>query len=403
MDAVSGMLVIVSALILLGGVGEFVFAITGIPDAIWLVAAGVLFGPVFKVVSPELLTPAVPFFGAIALTIILTGGAYRLQLGEVAKAAPRGIKLSILGFVFSVLAICIFFWVNIQLGWLQPSHPLNWVLVGGILGGSSALIIMPTVAGGKVDPAISRTLEVESSATDALCVVVVMALLELLVSGKSDISQPFITLARQIGIGIGTGVVWSVLLIPFFPLLRGKAHSYTLMVATMFLLYALTGLLEGNGAMAVLTSALLLGNASTLVPKVIPGAYAEAFKPSVDGQTMQNQMTFLIKSFFFFLIGLMFPEDPRSIWLGVTVGILLLIFRIPAVAITFRGQGLTRKQLAVFVVAMPRGLAAGVLSTLPAQAGLPHTANLSGAVFAAIVTTIVLFSIGLALSGRMPD
>ena len=80
MDSVGAMLVVVSGLILLGGLGEFVFSKTGLPDAIWLVVAGILLGPVFGVVSADLLRPAVPYFGAIALTIILTGGAYRLQL-----------------------------------------------------------------------------------------------------------------------------------------------------------------------------------------------------------------------------------------------------------------------------------------------------------------------------------
>jgi NhaP-type Na+/H+ and K+/H+ antiporter len=39
---------------------------------------------------------------------------------------------------------------------------------------------------------------------------------------------------------------------------------------------------------------------------------------------MQDQMAFLIKSFFFFLIGLMFPTDLRQIALAA-VGVLFLI------------------------------------------------------------------------------
>ncbi len=403
MDAVGGMLIIVGGLILLGALGEFIFSKTGIPDAIWLVGAGILLGPVFQIVSADLLRPVVPFFGAIALAVILTGGAYRLQFAEVTEAAPRALLLAILGFIFSVAAICTFFWVGIQSGWMLPSKPLYWVLVGGILGGSSALIVMPTVSGGKVDAKIARTLEVESSATDALCVVVVMALLDLLVGGIADVTQPFVTLARQIGVGVGAGVVCSILLVPFYPMLRGQRQSYIILVAVMFLLYALTSAAQGNGAVAVLIAALLLGNAATIVPRFIPGAHPQAFQPSAESRTMQDQITFLIKSFFFVLIGLMFPIEPRAILLGAVAALTLLIFRIPAVALAVRGRKPSRKNFMLLVVAMPRGLAAGVLSTLPAHLGLPNTANLSGAVFAAIVTTIVIFSLGVTLAFWMPE
>jgi Na+:H+ antiporter len=402
-DPVGGMLVLVSGLLLLGAAGEFVFSKTGIPDPVWIVGAGILLGPVFDVVSVDLLRPAVPYFGAIALTVILTGGAYRLQLRDVVSAAPRGLLLGVLGFAFSMLGIVLFFWVGIRSGWLQPSPVMYWLLVGGIVGGTSALVVMPTVSHDKVDPQVARTLEVESSATDALAVVIAMALIDLLAMGSTDVTQPLVTLARQIGIGVGAGVIWSILLVPFYPALREQTHSYTLLLASMFLLYALTITAEGNGAMAVLVAALLLGNATIIVPRLIPGAQPQAFVPSAGGVTMQNQMTFLIKSFFFLLIGLMFPNDVRSIALGVVAGVVVLLFRIPAVAISVRGSGFTRKQKALLIVALPRGLAAGVLSTLPMQYHIIGADTLSGAVFAMIVTTILLFAFGMALASRLPD
>ena len=405
MDSVGAMLVVVSGLILLGGLGEFVFSKTGVPDAIWLVVAGILLGPVFGVVSPDLLRPAVPYFGAIALTIILTGGAYRLQLREVASAAPRGLLLAVLGFMFSMVGICLFFWVGIRFGWIRDSPVSYWLLVGAIVSGTSALIVMPTVADSKIkiDASVARTLDVESSATDALSVVVAMAMLDLLMEGATEITQPFISFARQTGIGLAAGVAWSILLVPFFPALRVRQHSYTMLTASMFLLYALTEALQGNGAMAVMISALLAGNGATIVPRLIPGASAESFVPSDSGITMQSQITFLIKSFFFVLIGLMFPTEPRAIVLGVVAAIVLVLFRIPAVAAAVRGRGFTRKQKMILMVAMPRGLAAGVLSTLPGRLNVPGTEVLTDAVFAMIVSTIVMFALGIALIARQPD
>ena len=90
MDSIAQVLEIVAVILLLGAVGEFVFSRTGIPDVLWLVCAGVVAGPVFGLVSPTLLQPAVPLFGAVALTIILSGGASRLRVEDVAAAGPRG-------------------------------------------------------------------------------------------------------------------------------------------------------------------------------------------------------------------------------------------------------------------------------------------------------------------------
>jgi hypothetical protein len=74
--------------------------LTRVPDVAWLVAAGILAGPVFGLIPADLLTSGIPFFGAIALTVILSSGAFRLQLTGGAAAAPRAIFLGLSGFLF---------------------------------------------------------------------------------------------------------------------------------------------------------------------------------------------------------------------------------------------------------------------------------------------------------------
>ena len=400
MDPVAQTLILIAVLLLLGSFGEFIFSRTGLPDVVWLVGAGILIGPVFGVVSPILLEPAVPIFGAIALTVILAGGAYRLRLTEVMSVAPRGMLLGIVGFILSVLAICLFLWATTALGWVRPGSPILWIMIGAIVGGTSALIIMPSVGQGGVDERVAHTLEVESSATDALSVVVTMTLIDLALKGTTEIHQPLVTLGKQMGIGIGLGVVAAAIMIPAFPAFRGKAHGFTLFLAMMLALYGVTTAANGNGAMAVLACALIVGNASTIVPRLIPGAQPEAFVGTETGRIVQGQLTFLVKSFFFVLIGLMFPTDLRRIALGAAAALVLLLFRVPAVALAMRGRNLSRKQFSLLAVAIPRGLAAGVLSTLPLHAGVPGMENLSGAVFSLIVTSIIIFAIGFAVLNR---
>ena len=272
MDPVVQMVLVIAGILLLGALGEFIFARTRVPDVVWLVAAGILAGPVSGLIPAGLLKPSIPFFGAIALTVILSSGAFRLQLTEVAAAAPRGIFLGLSGFVFSLIAIFGFLWLSTKLGYVRPSPPLAWVMAGAIVAGTSSVIIMPTMAMARVPSRVARMLEVESSATDALSVIVTMVLIDLIVSGSADISRPFIALARQLGVGVALGVIAAALLVPGIPSMRDKPHGYTVFLASMLALYGITDLFKGNGAMAVLVASLLIGNASSIVPRLFPGA-----------------------------------------------------------------------------------------------------------------------------------
>jgi cell volume regulation protein A len=403
MDPVAWVVVEIAGILLLGALGEFIFARTRVPDVVWLVAAGILAGPISGLVPSGLLRPGIPFFGAIALTVILSSGAFRLQLTEVAAAAPRGILLGLSGFVFSLIAVCAFFWLSTKLGYVRPSPPLAWVIVGAIVGGTSSVVIMPTMAMAQVPSRVARMLEVESSATDALSVIVTMVLIDLIVSGNADISRPFIALARELGIGVTLGVIAAALLVPGIPSMRDKPHGYTVFLASMLALYGITDLFKGNSAMAVLVASLLIGNASSIVPRLFPGAHGLVFAATQTTGVMQDQMTFFIKSFFFFLIGLMFPTDPKQIALAA-VGVLFLVaMRVPAVLLSTRSMGLGKKEFWFLSAAVPRGLAAGVLATFPMQYGVPGAENLAPAIFAVIVLSVLVFAIGFSIVGRLPD
>ncbi len=403
MDPVAQAVVVIAGILLLGALGEFIFARTRVPDVVWLVAAGIIAGPVSGLIPAGLLKPGIPFFGGVALTVILSSGAFRLQLKEVAAAAPRGIFLGLSGFVFSLIAICGFCWLATELGYVRPSPPLVWVIVGAIVAGTSSVIIMPTMAMAQVPSRVARMLEVESSATDALSVIVTMVLIDLLVSGSADISRPFLALARELGVGVTLGVIAAALLVPGIPSMRDRPHGYTLFLASMLALYGITDLFKGNGALAVLVASLLIGNASSIVPRLFPGAHGLEFTATETIRVMQDQMTFLIKSFFFFLIGLMFPTDLKKIVLAAAGLLFLMAMRIPAVLLSTRSIGLGKKEFWFLCAAIPRGLAAGVLATLPMQYGVSGAENLAPLIFAVIVLSVLVFAIGFSIVGRLPD
>jgi len=261
---------------------------------------------------------------------------------------------------------------------------------------------MPTTAAGRIDPRTARLLEVESASTDALSIVITMALVDLLVVGTVSVSRPFVALGRELGVGVGVGLLAAAALLLVMPTLKKNPHTYTTFLAAMLVVYGATSQLDGSGAMAVLTAALLVGNASSIVPRLIPGAHAEAFVTDPRARVMQDQMSFFIKSFFFVLIGLMFPTSFRLILLGAIPVLFLLAARIPAVQLATRGLGLSKKQFWMLTMAVPRGLAAGVLSAIPVRYGIAGP-DFPPAIFSLIVTSILVFCLGVALVGRISE
>ena len=58
MDPVVKVLVEIAGILLLGALGEFIFARTRVPDVVGLVGAGILVGPASGLIPVDLLKPA---------------------------------------------------------------------------------------------------------------------------------------------------------------------------------------------------------------------------------------------------------------------------------------------------------------------------------------------------------
>jgi cell volume regulation protein A len=87
MEPVSQFLVAVSAIFLIGAIGEIVFERTFIPDAIWLILTGVLLGPILGWVTRHQLNTIAPHFAALTLVVVLFDGGSRMRLSDLGRVA----------------------------------------------------------------------------------------------------------------------------------------------------------------------------------------------------------------------------------------------------------------------------------------------------------------------------
>jgi potassium/hydrogen antiporter len=396
MSSVSLFLVTVAGIFLLGALGEAVFKRTNVPDVVWLIIAGIVIGPVTGLVTREQLVGIAPYFAALTLVVVLFEGGSRLNLSELSTAAPRSGLLALLTFTCAVAVVAVISMGLAAIGWL----PAVWTwkhgfLLGSILGGSSSIIIMPAMLQSKVEPSVANLVNLESAFTDAFCVVGASALINLM-AGSTEGGSAGMALARSFGIGLAiggaSGFLWLILLRPI-----GKSdHAYPITLSALFLLYVAIERAGGSAALGILAFAIIVGNASSISRR---GFTANVeLHPDVRG--FHSQMAFIIKSFFFTFIGAMISPPWSLIAIGVLLGLVLLGARVPGAWLATLGSGLSRGQKKLVIVSMPRGMAAGVLATLPAAAGIEGTDQLPSVVFAGVLTTILVFAIGFPLTRR---
>jgi cell volume regulation protein A len=398
MDNVTLFLVSIAAIFLIGALGEIIFQRTNIPDVVWLIVAGILIGPLLGLVSREQLGSIAPYFAALTLVVVLFEGGSTLKLSELSHAAPRSSVLALTGFLFSAVGVCVLTMLASFVGWLPDTWTwTHGALTGAILGGSSSIIIMPAMAQARLAPKIANLVNLESALTDAFCVVGTAALIDVMLGGGQGAAGPLATLARSFGIGLAVGTIAGFFWLLFLRFLHSSEHAYPVTLAALLILYVIINKLGGSAALGILTVAVILGNAANLGRK-IGLAHDVELDNSVRG--FHRQMAFMIKSFFFVFIGAMLAPPWSLILLGVLLAMVLFAVRGPAVFVALLGSDFTKDERKLTVVCLPRGMAAGVLATLPMAAGVPDTDGLPIAVFACVLTTIAIFAIGFPLTKR---
>ncbi len=393
-DSTGRYLMMIGALFVLGAGGEVIFARTQIPDVVWLILAGVTLR-VTGLIDPTVLDPILPLFSTLTLIIVLFDGGRQIVIHDLVKAAPRASAMALLSFTIAMFAVAIV----VQLAALTGLLPDSWtfmhsLMVGAILGGSSSLVIMPSMALAKVEAKVSNLVGLESSLTDALCVVIAVVLMNLIRSGDASGTDAVIELGENFGLALLIGLIAGWAWMPVLRALSGSTHAYPITLSALLFLTVTVNSVGGNAAMAVLTFSVVVGNAEALMKMV---GFQLGDKPlQLDDTvvTVHTQIAFIIKSFFFTYIGLMLAPPWSLLLLGIIVGLTLFGSRIPAVMLIAREPEFDQGERKLISIALPRGMAAGVLATLPAAAGIEGAENLPSMVFAAVVTSIAIFAIG---------
>ena len=377
--------------IFLGVAGEAFFKKTGIPDVAFLMILGVIIGPVLGIIQAEAVIQVVPYFAALALIIIMFDGGLNLDIKRIVKTAHYSFTLAIIGFILSVIIISLATHYVLEWTWLES------ILLASIVGGSSSAIVFGLVRNIRISEETKSILSFESAVTDILATIIAFILFEAVLAGHFDLQTLQETIGRAVVVGLvlgfGVGIPWMYISTKF-----GNAqHAYMLTLAILFVLFFLANSFGESGALTALVFGLMIGNKKHLskilrfkVPKI------ERDDPT------HNQLTFLVRSFFFVFVGLMatFGQIEYVIF-GVVVTIAVYVGRMSLVKAVLR-KGFSKLDKSVTKSMIPRGLAAAVLATYPITMGLPNAELYPQMIFFIILSSVIITTIGLGKSKKIP-
>ena len=385
------LLLAASVVIILGVLGEAFFKKTGIPDILLLMVLGIIIGPVLGIIQPEAVLEIVPYFAAVALIIIMFDGGLNLHIGKVLKTAHFAIILVIVGFALSVGIVAGL--AHYGLGW----EWIDSILLGTIVGGSSSIIVFGLVQKIRISDDAKSMLSFESALTDIFAVIIAFVLFEAALSGELSLDLLGVTIGKAILVGLvlgfGVGIPWMFVISK----LKNAQHSYMLTIGMVFLLFFLATSFGESGALTALVFGLMLGK-KTYFSRLLKVKFPE---DTIDN-SLHNQVTFLVRAFFFVFVGLLasFAQLEYVIF-GIVAAIGIYIGRI-IITKSVLVRGFSRLDKRVTSVMIPRGLAAAVLATFPLSMGLPNAEAYPQIIFFVIFTSVLITTIGLGGAKKIP-
>lgn len=377
-------LLLAAGVVIFAGVaGEAFFRKTGIPDVAFLMVLGIVLGPILGIVPIGMVLEIVPYFAAVALIIIMFDGGLGLDMKRIARTAHFATALVVSGFVISVAIVAAGAHYLLGWGWLES------ILLGSIVGGSSSAIVFGIVRNLKVSDDTKSILSFESALTDILATIVAFIMLEAVLTGRLDTDLLGETMGRAVAVGLilgfGVGIPWMYITTR----MGNTQHVYMLTLGMLFTLFFLAQTFGESGALTALVFGLMLGNRRRL------SSWLRLRLRDIEhDDPTHNQLTFLVRSFFFVFVGLMASLGRiEYIVFGVLITLAVYFGRalIVKVSLTKRFTALDKKVTRAMI---PRGLAAAVLATFPITMGLDNAEAYAQIVFFIIMTSVVITTIG---------
>ena len=342
------------------------------------------------------------FIGVVAMTVILFAGGLETDFRSVKPVLKQGIVLSTVGVLLTVLFTGFFIYGMTR--WLKFPIELSLtmsLLMAAVMSSTDSASVFSILRDNRMrlKENLQPILELESGSNDPMAYVITIVLIEAThalfapgppVSGTAAWPMIWIgakTLLVQLTVGtaLGLGIGYGVSKLLERMTLKNTPLYAILLLAIAFLTMSLTGVLKGNGYLAVYLAGMVIGNRPLVHKK-------EIFR-FMDG------MTWIMQIGMFLTLGLL--VNPREMLqvapVALLVGVFLMLVARPLTVFLclapFKGLSFKAKTFVSWVGL--KGAAPILFATYPILADIPGAHYIFNVVF--FITLVSLVSQGMSI------
>lgn len=376
----------IGVVLFLGQVFSSLFEKTRLPDVLPLMVLGMIIGPILKIVTPDSFGQAGQIFTTLALIVVLFKSGIDFKISSLRGAVGQGLLLTTVCFVFIMVGIA--YASRLLLG----VNPILSFIIGAIVADNSTAVITPMLAKLNISDTSKTILFLEANLTGVYSIIIALALLSLAVKGGTlSAGNVSWMIFRSFAIGIGFSLIAGVFWMGVLNLVRRLENAISLTFAFVLLVYSVSELIGGDGAIATLTFGIVAGNIR-LIRRVwfnkLEFIELKGHALKSGEKDFFDEVEFIFKTLFFVYMGIaMRIGRVDLVFYGALLALVKLVMRVPAVNYCV-GKSISRSDCSVMLAMCPNGLVSAVLAAMIAQQ-LPG----EGAVLQDVIYSVIFFTV----------
>lgn len=314
--------------------------------------------------------------GNVALLFILFAGALETKKSDATMALyPSGI-LATAGVFFTAMLAALIAYVLTSLN-LKES-----LLFGAIVSSTDAAAVISMLGGSNLKKKIRTVIEIESGSNDPMAYALILFILSMFGAGeKTSIFWGIIFLFRQIIFGALMGIIFGKISLPLGKILKIEREEFLTihLIAMLFICFAGTNIIGGNGFLAIYLMGILIGN--------------EHFDFRMNCIKNMRVASWLMQITMFIILGLLvFPSQLKAVVIrGSILAIMItIVARIAVVFALMSPFKYTKKEKFFMSWAGLKGAVPIIFSTNAITAGIDNSQVIFNMVFYMVVFSVMI-------------
>ncbi|MFR4478095.1 MAG: potassium/proton antiporter [Fusobacterium sp.] len=314
--------------------------------------------------------------GNVALLFILFAGALETKKSDATMALyPSGI-LATAGVFFTAMLAALIAYVLTSLN-LKES-----LLFGAIVSSTDAAAVISMLGGSNLKKKIRTVIEIESGSNDPMAYALILFILSMFGAGeKTSIFWGIIFLFRQIIFGALMGIIFGKISLPLGKILKIEREEFLTihLIAMLFICFAGTNIIGGNGFLAIYLMGILIGN--------------EHFDFRMNCIKNMRVASWLMQITMFIILGLLvFPSQLKTVVIrGSILAIMITIVARMAVVFALMSPfKYTKKEKFFMSWAGLKGAVPIIFSTNAITAGIDNSQVIFNMVFYMVVFSVMI-------------